>query len=166
MYSTPLAVSGTSVPCAWPWNRAKSADDRGARRHRQIDRKSDQETERHDRGEDAGLDEGDRHMRHAERAADQHHADERRGPHPEGAPALQRRPQAHGDHHRHVVEAGERMTECPRRNRRCPRADVGEGGRGGEEEQGTGAMRFMECPQRMGLWTVTSLVPSGNVAST
>ena len=86
--------------------KRKKAQDGDAGRNRQVDRQRHEQAKRHHGGQYAWLDEGHRHMRHAKGRAGKHHADKGRRPCPDRPAALERRPQADGDHHNHMIKAG------------------------------------------------------------
>ena len=74
-------------------------------------------------------------MRHAKRAANQHHADEGARPDPQCPATLQRRPQADGHHDGNVIQPAERMHDAG--GERLGRAvtDMGQCGRNAENEK-------------------------------
>ena len=59
-----------------------------------------------------GLDQRQLYLRHAERPACDHRADESQWPEPQRASALQRRQQADRNHHGQMVEAREGMLKA------------------------------------------------------
>lgn len=70
----------------------KQADDGDAGRDGKIDRKRDQQSQRHDRRQYARFDERQRHLQHAERVARQHDGDECERPCDNRLAALEGRP--------------------------------------------------------------------------
>ena len=149
--------------------RAKQRDHRDQRRHRQTRGHRDQHAEDHDRGQDHRLDRRKAHAARAHRPARQHRAHEGHGQRPDRPPAQLRGQKAKRHHRQQVIGPADRMGQAVHELRLIvDMAGMGQRGRG---QQGGGKCQAFHqgvhsAASRMGWWTVTSLVPSGKVAST
>ena len=82
----------------------ENADDGSARPEREADGEGDEKTKKENGGEDAGFHHGKLEARHAEDAAESHHANEAGGNGPDGAAAELGGPEADGDHGEEVIQ--------------------------------------------------------------
>ncbi len=89
-----------------PMEKRKARDHEHTCKQRNARRGGKEKTENQDRTQNALLDKRERYPRHAQRAADCHHTDERSGHRPKRTPPKLHRPNTHGDHGQNVVDSG------------------------------------------------------------